>query len=391
VYDNTMVVITADHGISFGPGESLRTLHQSNAPEIVHVPLIIKWPQGTAAGRKAPRGTIDRNVEGIDIAPTIAAAVGVTPTWPMDGVPLVDASHPERPAKVTYIDNARRTMTFGREGPGYADALARKLRLFGEHGNPYRVPVPPKYASLMNTSVAGQRVQGDARIAIAKAWMYNNPDFRAATVPFDITGIILEPRTNEPAYIAVAVNGTIRAVTRTWTRQLNRFDATPDPAVWQPNGNTLQAFAVTGPEDAPVLHGSAGPLAGPADLNLMSTTAWPFGVTLRGFYHPDFTGEKACRWPRGRGVVHAPVEPDHPPTAVRVDLARAGRHVRIIAAGCTLFDGDVPDRGWQTTLSLSQCPPPGHELTLTFESGVTRRGSRRLGVGVKSVVLVRQP
>jgi hypothetical protein len=71
-----------------------------------------------------------------------------------------------------------------------------------------------------------------------------------------------------------------------------------------------------------------------------------------------------------------------------VDLARGGRHLRISAEGCTLFDGDVPAH-WEATLSLGKCPAPGPELTLTFESGVTRRGSRRLGVGVKSVVVVR--
>ena len=117
--------------------------------------------------------------------------------------------------------------------------------------------------------------------------------------------------------------------------------------------------------------------------------AWPFGVTLRGFYRPDGTGEKAFRWTRGRGIVNAPVDPDHPPTAVRINLARGGRRLRISVEGCTLFDGDVPSHDWDATLSLSKCPPPGPELSITFESGVTRRGSRRLGVGVKSVVLVR--
>jgi hypothetical protein len=85
-------------------------------------------------------------------------------------------------------------------------------------------------------------------------------DVRAERFPFDIYGKVVEPKVGaDPAYVAVALNGTIRAVTRTWISQRGRFDATPEPGAWLPGGNVLEAFVVTGAESAPVLHRSSVP------------------------------------------------------------------------------------------------------------------------------------
>ncbi len=78
--DNTLLIITADHGESFERGflNHGDDLYESS----IHVPLIIKFPrQKTGQRSSAP-------VQSIDIAPTILHSVGITaPSW-VDGVSL---------------------------------------------------------------------------------------------------------------------------------------------------------------------------------------------------------------------------------------------------------------------------------------------------------------
>ncbi|RMH38363.1 MAG: hypothetical protein D6689_19780 [Deltaproteobacteria bacterium] len=82
IRDQTMVVLTADHGDELlengkiGHGVSVREA-------LVHVPLVIYYPP------LVPAGTIDEAVEGIDIMPTIADALGVAPDDNWQGASLL--------------------------------------------------------------------------------------------------------------------------------------------------------------------------------------------------------------------------------------------------------------------------------------------------------------
>jgi len=67
---NTVVIVTADHGESFGHGYGAHTgpgLYE----EIIHVPLIVKLP-GQTVGKRS-----EALVEQVDIAPTLAEIIGV--------------------------------------------------------------------------------------------------------------------------------------------------------------------------------------------------------------------------------------------------------------------------------------------------------------------------
>lgn len=57
--------------MSFRPGEYRRAVTPTNAADIMPIPLIIKAPGG-------PRGLVsDRNVQSIDVLPTIADLLDV--------------------------------------------------------------------------------------------------------------------------------------------------------------------------------------------------------------------------------------------------------------------------------------------------------------------------
>ncbi len=72
LYDNTMIVITSDHGEHFGEHghwSHVASLHR----EVLHVPLVIKYPSGTVEP-----GEVDGYTQLVDIFPTIMGVAGVS-------------------------------------------------------------------------------------------------------------------------------------------------------------------------------------------------------------------------------------------------------------------------------------------------------------------------
>jgi len=76
LWDDLTVVVTSDHGEAFF--EHGQVLHTTVHQEIVRVPLMIKWPDGTRAGTRR-----DTPTSALDVAPTLLAAAGL----PTDGLP----------------------------------------------------------------------------------------------------------------------------------------------------------------------------------------------------------------------------------------------------------------------------------------------------------------
>ncbi|MBI3975945.1 MAG: sulfatase, partial [Armatimonadetes bacterium] len=76
--ENTVVVFTADNGLSWGEH---RWLDRKSCPyeECVRVPLVVRGP-GIPAGRTDPRVVLN-----VDLAPTFADLAGVRPGLPVDG------------------------------------------------------------------------------------------------------------------------------------------------------------------------------------------------------------------------------------------------------------------------------------------------------------------
>jgi len=89
LYDNTMIVVTADHGESFG---ERRLFQHGNSlySNLLHVGLVVKYPH------QAHTGVVSTPVSLIDILPTVLRAAGVEPPAGVQGVDLLDpaASQP---------------------------------------------------------------------------------------------------------------------------------------------------------------------------------------------------------------------------------------------------------------------------------------------------------
>jgi hypothetical protein len=258
LYDRTMIVVTADHGVAFRAGYPRRDMYAETAAEIARVPLVIKFP---ASGRRVP-GTVtlggevvsDRNAETVDIAPTILDALGLDVRWTVDGASLCRPLDQERPRKTVVVADAVNRVSYGPREPDLQQVLDQKVGLFGSGGNPYRVPTPPRFAGLVGRAVAEYQVTDSLeRVAIDSLGQFL--EFRPNDVssPFDVAGQLVARAGREPRFVAVAVNGTIRAVTRTWHSQPERFLATPPADAWRTGANRLEAFLVRGDEQRPQL------------------------------------------------------------------------------------------------------------------------------------------
>ncbi len=93
LYDNALIVVTSDHGEEFGDHGGFwhgTSLYE----ELIHVPLVIRFPGGLAAGT-----THADPVSLVDLMPTALQVAGVEAQDALDGLSLVapwDAKNPRR-------------------------------------------------------------------------------------------------------------------------------------------------------------------------------------------------------------------------------------------------------------------------------------------------------
>jgi len=95
VYDNTMIIITSDHGELFGSHDSMihgLTLYQGE----LQIPLIIKYPSSQ------PTGVIEESVSLVDILPTVVASLGFSVPEDVQGEVLPGT---QRPIIAEYYNN----------------------------------------------------------------------------------------------------------------------------------------------------------------------------------------------------------------------------------------------------------------------------------------------
>ena len=148
LYDRALLLVTADHGVSFRAGEKRRPLSPWNLQDIAYVPLLLKLPQ-------QQRGRIVRTpTRTIDILPTLADALGVRIPWHVDGRSLLGPRPPEREV-VLIKDRGRRFVVRVKDLEARRErALLRQLQLFGSNESLSRLYGLGRYRDLL-----GRRIQ----------------------------------------------------------------------------------------------------------------------------------------------------------------------------------------------------------------------------------------
>jgi hypothetical protein len=122
-----------------------------------------------------------RNVESIDIAPTIVDVIGLEPSWEMDGCSMLDESCPDRPTKLASRPQAGRPsfsqrFEFDAEVVLRPASLRRKLALFGSGATPGAL-----YRFGPFRQLVGRRVEDLGPIGEARWQAVLDPRKRSAT------------------------------------------------------------------------------------------------------------------------------------------------------------------------------------------------------------------
>ncbi|MCE2485335.1 MAG: sulfatase-like hydrolase/transferase [Desulfurellaceae bacterium] len=240
LYEKSLIVITADHGVSFRPHDNRRSVTKTNFADIMAVPLFVKTPYQS-------QGEIrDHNVETVDILPTIADVLGIKLPWSVDGY---SAFSPEPRARTEKASSISTQIALDQFNTAVREAVSRQAALF-----PPDDPVVPHASP---PGLVGQRVQDmpmsdDAQFAITIDQLrhFAQVDPEARFLPTHITGTL---HSEEFRFIALALNGTVRVITRPWSFAVKgkdgRWSAILDPQLFRPGQNTLEAFAVTTPSN----------------------------------------------------------------------------------------------------------------------------------------------
>ncbi len=246
--EKSLVVVTADHGISFIPECSRREPSSKTIADLIPVPLFIKLP-GQTTGRIS-----DRNVESIDVFPTIADVLDLELTDPVDGASLLDESQPARPRKT--VEGTDGKILIDPEFPEKYAAVERMLQVFGSSTSNDRLMNLNTRPELIGTSVAGL-TEGASRAGytvLHKGGSHVSPE-RPHQVPCYLEGELpASISVAEPVELAIALNGQIHGTTRTFTdAAISRSWSCMLPeSAYRVGNNHLQIFEIHDRPDGPV-------------------------------------------------------------------------------------------------------------------------------------------
>ena len=240
VYDRALVIVTADHGVSFRPRDQRRFPTASNLEDIAFVPLFVKLP-----GQKQGR-VVDSYARTVDVVPTIARVLGISLPWRVDGSPLVGRRlAADGTVTVLRQDGSPVSAPLSTLRARRSQALAKQVATFGTGSfaavyrvGPNRELIGRRVAELPVSPSATTGVELDGRELLAAV------DPAAELLPSYLEGK-LTGRHPAPLDLAIAVDGRIAAVTSTYTQYGDtRFAAfVPEPAL-RSGRNTVDVYSV---------------------------------------------------------------------------------------------------------------------------------------------------
>jgi len=240
VYDRALVVVAADHGVSFRPGEGRRVVTGSNFADIANVPLFVKLPQ-QEVGR-----VDDRAARTIDVVPTIADVLDVSIPWDVDGESLMGRPDAGREVVVDQRGGAVARASLAEMIHDRTLLLQRQHANFGEgRDSLYRIGA--------NRWLLGRNVDSlshessTVRAEIENAEHIRNVLAASGSVPARIFGRVRSGSLDARTELAVAVDGRIQALTRVFSSGDDRlFRALVPETSLRDGKNVVDVFVVRG-------------------------------------------------------------------------------------------------------------------------------------------------
>lgn len=393
LFTSALVIVTSDHGASFRPGELMREVTDTNAADILAVPLIVKLPRNTGS---PPSVRIDdRPAETIDILPTVADVLGITMPWHVDGVSLVRAPVARRVQRI-FVDDATRAREFAAAdiAMGLTSAIEWKRSLFGT--DPWPATRVPGTEGLLGREAGTLSITPEVsglRPRLTRPLALEDVDPSARVLPAQVTGWI-EPRSyaqRHPVALAVAVNDRIVATTRTLPRDA-RWSTLLPPSTLQRGANRLTVFIVD-PDHPEVLRLAESPASAGTPPNLALGAAAAIGVEQSGFHRSEVRDGVPFRWTSGDASIKVPIDPARPPKRLELSVLASGptgKQLHVSVDRCEALDARLPRGRWEKTIALGRCTPHGYWADISIRSDVHTPSAgdrRRLGVALTRVTL----
>jgi hypothetical protein len=248
-----LIIVTADHGYSFQVGvRSRRLLTDSNVEEIAPVPFFVKAPGQTKAR------VDDSLVRNIDVVATIADLLGSPMFYKQDGHSAFSAATRARERITIRTRDFAKVVSIGLPEIERRRELWRQrwARLFGTgvesevlYGNPWALA----YRIGPNRELIGRRVAAvpagtsPLRAGLENAALLRDVSRSAKYFPTLVTGPLQGVPFGEHRDVAVAVNGRIRAVGRSfdlWFKGREFFSVLVPESALRTGRNQIQVFEV---------------------------------------------------------------------------------------------------------------------------------------------------
>lgn len=246
IYDEALVVVTADHGVAFQQGLfDRRKAKPDTLAEISPVPLFVKLPV-------QKRGRVNESiVETTDIVPTIVDVLDVDAPDPTDGKSVFgDAVAQRDEVKMRPRDFSDWMRVDGDEFAARKQALIdRKVALFGSGADgPDRIYRVGPNQELVGRPLTALDVTGDsdAEVTLTDSGAYDDVDVDGPVLPVWVTGRV-SGGGDDRRDVAIAVNGVVRAVSNTF--ELANGDdeliaALIPPSSLRDGSNTVEVYEV---------------------------------------------------------------------------------------------------------------------------------------------------
>ena len=241
LYDPALILVTADHGCSFRANDSRRRPTKDNYVDILAVPLFIKLPY-------QKEGEIDdRNVETVDILPTIADALKFEIPWRVDGQSGLDNAIPRKGIKTFVTESGQRFLADASTLIPLRDAVRRKLEFFGKYPEGLFKVGPYSEVVGRQVSVGSLMEEEMGEVTLDSQPFLSNVELDSQLLLTHLTGQIRRSsgNTSMSPWLAVAINGIIQAVTRSFEVEgEGRFSAVAPESAFREGHNEVRIFGI---------------------------------------------------------------------------------------------------------------------------------------------------
>lgn len=215
-FDDALIVITADHGISFRAGGPIRAIEgqpidAETMADVAWVPLFVKEP-GQQGGT-----TSDQNAQTIDVVPTIADVLEIDIPWAVDGqsvlgAPRTDRAKPFLPSRVNSFGVDALDAVRADQVSSLGEVEARGVDTFLPPGGGadrwWSIGPRPELIGLGVSEAGAVASLSPVEVDLVDPGAYDVAE-DAATVPALVHGRVDGVDPGDP--VAVAIDGTIVA------------------------------------------------------------------------------------------------------------------------------------------------------------------------------------